>query len=284
MRSLDQFDVVDIHHHVGRLDAVARSSGGGSAPSLEDDIAARLRYMDDHHIAEAVIMPANGYPAPNGLEDTKRVNDFVARYRDRRPDRFTAALGTVSPLEGDGALDEIDRCLTELGMKAIVWHHRFQGTVLDHPMMDAFLDRLKQHGVPAFVHIIADSTLESPWRLEILADRHPDLTFVALDGFSSPDQAHWMTYLASKHPNIIFDTGVMISVAHLVESFVARIGAHRLLLGTDFYSFPKLFNHPFPIYELLSSSLTDEECAAILGGNARALFAGSQPNKGTSHA
>ena len=28
-------------------------------------------------------------------------------------------------------------------MKSIVWHHRFQGTVLDHPMMDAFLERRK---------------------------------------------------------------------------------------------------------------------------------------------
>jgi predicted TIM-barrel fold metal-dependent hydrolase len=139
-------------------------------------------------------------------------------------------------------------------------------------MMDAFIDRLEHHGVPAFVHIIADSKLESPWRLEVLADRHPNATFVALDGFSAPDQAHWMTYLATKHPNIVFDTGVMVSVAHLIESFVARNGAERLLLGTDFYSMPKLFNHPFPIYELLESELDDAQVQAILGDNGRRLL------------
>lgn len=271
---LEDFDIVDIHHHVGRLDAVARAAGAGmKSMGVEDDISTRLRYMDENGIAGAFIMPANGYPAPNGIEDTRRVNDFVAEYRDRRPDRFLAALGTVSPLEGDAALDEIDRCINDLGMKSIVWHHRFQGTVLDHPMMDAFLDRLRAHRVPPFIHIIADSKLESPWRLEVLADRHPDLTFVALDGFSAPDQAHWMTYLASKHPNIVFDTGVMVSVAHLVENFVAEIGAERLLLGTDFYSTPKLFNHPFPVYELIKSNLTPDQCRMILGGNARRLFA-----------
>jgi predicted TIM-barrel fold metal-dependent hydrolase len=274
MRSPKNFDIFDIHHHVGRLDAVVRSAGAGAggALSVEDDIGLRLGYMDRHNIAAALVMPANGYPAPNGIADTRRVNDYVAEYRDRRPDRFPAALGTVSPLEGDAALDEIDRCVRDLGMRGIVWHHRFQGANLDHPMMDAFLDRVRAHGVLPFVHIIADSTLEAPWRLEVLADRHPGLTFVALDGFSGPDQAHWMTYLASKHPNVIFDTGVMISVAHLIESFVASAGAERLLLGTDFYSVPKLFNHPFPIFELLGSDLSDVDCAAILGGNARRLL------------
>lgn len=279
--NVKDFDIVDIHQHVGRLDAVARVVGrSGNLPSVENDVSTRLRYMDANSIAGAVIMPANGYPAPNGIEDTRRVNDFVAAYRDKRPDRFLAALGTVSPLEGDAALDEIDRCIDSLGMKSIVWHHRFQGTVLDHPMMHAFLEQLKLHNVSPFIHIIADSTLESPWRLEILADRHPDLTFVALDGFSSPDQAHWMTYLASKHSNIVFDTGVMVSVAHLVENFVQHVGADRLLLGTDFYSAPKLFNHPFPLFELIKSDLTTEQCALILGGNARRLLALTSSEKG----
>ncbi|TAL82623.1 MAG: amidohydrolase 2 [Candidimonas sp.] len=271
MRSLSDFSAFDIHHHVGSLDIVAGSSTG-RAPTLEDDIARRLKYMDTNNISAVMLMPSNGYSAADGIQATRRVNDYVAKYRDQRPDRFPAAVGTVSPLDGDGAIDEIDRCVNELGMKGIVWHHRFQGTAIDHPMMDKFLQRLQEHNLPAFIHLIADSSLESPWRLEILADRFPAVQFVALDGFSSPDHAHWMPYLAEKHPNIIFDTGVMVSVAHLIEIFVRRIGAHRLLLGTDFYSFPKLFNTAFPLNEILESDLTDDECRAILSGNARRLL------------
>lgn len=268
-----QFRIFDLHHHVGSLDMVA---GAGAAKAAGSDMAAdaarRIAFMDAHNIAEALIMPANGYPAPNGIADTRRINDGIAAYRDRHPDRFPAALGTVSPLEGEGSLDEIDRCIGGLRMKGIVWHHRFQGAAVDHPMMDRLLARVEEHGVPAFIHIIADSTLESPWKLEVLADRFPGITFVALDGFSSPDHAHWMPYLAGKHPNIVFDTGVMVPVSHLIESFVQKLGAHRLLLGTDFYSSPKLFSHPFPIYELLASDLTDQQCRDILGDNARRLL------------
>jgi uncharacterized protein len=272
MRSVKQFRMFDLHHHVGSLDMVAGAGAARAASDPKEDARIRLAFMDQHNIEQALLMPANGYPTPNGIADTRRVNDAMAAYRDRHPQRFPAALGTVSPLEGDGSLDEIDRCINVLGMRGIVWHHRFQGTAIDHPRMDLLLERLQQHRVPAFIHIIADSKLESPWKLEMIADRFPDLTFVALDGFSSPDHAHWMPYLASKHPNIVFDTGVMVPVSHMVENFVRKIGAHRLLLGTDFYSSPKLFSHPFPVYELLASDLSDEECADILGNNARRLL------------
>jgi len=272
-RKPEQFRIFDLHHHVGTLDMVSRAgTPGATAGDMAADADRRIAFMDAHNIAQALIMPANGYPAPDGIAATRRINDGIATYRDRNPDRFPAALGTVSPLEGDAALDEIDRCIGDLGMKGIVWHHRFQGTAVDHPMMDRLLARIEEHGVPAFIHIIADSTLESPWKLEMLADRFPGITFVALDGFSSPDHAHWMPYLASKHPNIVFDTGVMVPVSHLVESFVAKVGAERLLLGTDFYSSPKLFSHPFPVYELLASDLTHGDCEKILGGNARQLL------------
>lgn len=271
MRNATEFQAFDIHHHVGSLDIVA-GAHGGKTPSLEDDVARRLEYMDANNIAKAMLMPSNGYAAPDGIAATRRVNDYVARYRDALPERFPAAVGTVGPLDGPAAVDELDRCVEELGMKGIVWHHRFQGTAIDHPAMDRFLERLQHHQLPAFIHLIADSSLESPWRLEILADRFPDVQFVALDGFSSPDHAHWMPYLAEKHPNIIFDTGVLVSVSHLIEVFVRRVGAHRLLLGTDFYSFPKLFNTAFPLNEILASDLTDEECRAILYGNAHRLL------------
>lgn len=271
------YRIIDLHHHVGSLEGVlgtgqSEEAGGDAEAAMDADAARRLAYMDRHGIAQAVLLPGNGYAMAHGLADTRAVNDDVARYRARHPDRFPAAFGTVSPLEGPGALDEIDRCIQELGMSGIVWHHRFQGSVINHVMMDPLLERLRRHGKPAFIHVIADSTLESPWRLELLADRYPDMTFVALDGFSSCDHAHWMTYIAQKHPNILFDTGVMISVAHLIDHFIATVGAERLLFGTDYYSAPRLFNHPFPLYELLASDVPDGDRRKVLGDNARRLL------------
>lgn len=268
-----QYDIYDLHQHVGPLGGLLGSTNWFlDEEGLRADVDQRIAFMDKFGIRQASVMAGNGYPVAGGIEDTRRVNDYVRRYQQVRPDRIAACYGTVNPLEGLLALKEIDRCISELGMSAMMWHHRFMGVVLDHPMMDEFVRRLTDHGKPAFIHLIADSKLESPWRLEKLADRHPDATFVALDAFSSPDHSQWMPYIASRHPNIMFDTGVMVSVGHLIENFISVAGAERTLLGTNFYSQPQLFNTPFPVSEFLNSNLPPDALRMILGGNARKIL------------
>ena len=268
------YDIYDLHQHVGPLAGLLRTGNWflEDEAELRQDVDSRLAFMDKFGIRQASVMPGNGYPVADGIEGTRRVNDYVLRYRNMCPDRLAACYGTVNPLEGVKALKEIDRCIDELGMSGMMWHHRFMGVVIDHAMMDEFVSRLQDHGKPAFIHLIADSKLESPWRLERLADRHPDATFVALDAFSSPDHSQWMPYIAEKHPNIMFDTGVMVSVGHLIENFLAVAGPERLLLGTNFYSQPQLFHSPFPLTEFLNSDIEEAALRKILGGNARKLL------------
>ena len=263
--------VIDLHHHVG--DVGPMSARGDVAPKgLEEDILTRLAYLDRNGIDQCVLMPSNGSPSPHGFEDRKRDNDAIAAYRDREPKRFVAALGSVDPKDGALALDEIDRCIEELGVAGIVWHHRFLGVPINHPFMHPLLDRLAHHGVPAFIHVIAESTFEAPWRLEALAEVHSDVTFVALDGFSGVSQCQWMTHIARRNSNIFFDTGVLISVSHMLDNFINVVGAERLLFGSDFYSTPELFKVPYPLSEIGAMELSPDDRAAILGGNARKLL------------
>jgi predicted TIM-barrel fold metal-dependent hydrolase len=181
-------------------------------------------------------------------------------------------LGTVDPADGPAAADEIDRCVEVLGLRGIAWHHRFIGQAMDDARMDACLEKLAEHRLPAFVHIIADSTLEAPWRLEALASRFPEQQFVALDAFSSANQSHSLPHIAANHPNIAFDTAVMISVGHMIDRFIETAGSDRLCLGTNFYSFPRLFSTPFPLAEIHELGLAPDALRAVLGGNARRIL------------
>jgi len=261
MRSARDFEIIDIHQHCGGADAMF---GPGKAFTAEDDVRIRTGNMDRHGIDRAILLPSSMD------RDIVAANDFTAACRDLLPDRFPACLGTVDPTDR-GAPAEMDRCLGKLGMKGMAWHHRFNGVVLDHPGMKPLLARLQEAKLPAFIHIIAGSTLESPWRLENLADDFPDVTFVALDAFSSSDQAMWMPRIARTHPNMLFDTGVMTSVGHGLSRFVKRYGANRLLLGTDCYSEPA-YHTPFPVTELLASPLADADLRLIFAGNIRRLL------------
>jgi uncharacterized protein len=261
--------IVDVHQHLGWMPLTS-----AEAPAtLDGDRAKRLAFMDRWGIERAVILPSNAVPATAGVDDRRTGNNTIARYVSTQPDRFAAGFGTIHPADGPAGIDEIRRCVLDLGLAGIVWHHHFLGTAIDHPGMHPMLDCLAELRVPAFIHIVAESALEAPWRLEGLAEQHPDVTFVALDGFSSFSQATWITQIARRRPNISFDTGMAASVSHQIVEFVHTIGPERLLLGTDFYTVPALFGLPFPLEEIRSHlGLPTADTERILGGNAVRLL------------
>jgi predicted TIM-barrel fold metal-dependent hydrolase len=211
------------------------------------------------------------FPMVSG-QTIQDINSSVSTYRSFQPGRFPAQLATTDPRDVIASVDEIDRCVEEFGVAGLVWHHHFFGAFINDPAMFQIVAHAERHRLPIFVHIIDGSFLESPWRLEQLADAFPEMTFVALDGFSSPDRAQWMVYLAEKHPNILFDTGVATSVSHMLPRFIDSIGADRLIFGSDFYSEPRFFDVPFVLYELLNSEVGEAALAQVLGGNARRLL------------
>ena len=74
------FAVLDVHHHVG--DAFTALGGtldstGGMAPDEYErtELASRLEIMDRDDVAQAVVIPGHGYLRPDGVADTRRVND-----------------------------------------------------------------------------------------------------------------------------------------------------------------------------------------------------------------
>ena len=83
------FDVFDVHHHVGRaFDALGGALGETSVHPDEVariELANRLRIMDEGGVHQALVIPGHGYLRPNGIADTRRVNDEIAAYRDATP-------------------------------------------------------------------------------------------------------------------------------------------------------------------------------------------------------
>jgi hypothetical protein len=96
---LSEFDIIDAHQHVGGLGAALGAWGEDSA-GPDHERATRLEAMDALGIAASVIQPAHAYLKPDGIVDTRRVNDAVAAYRGAAPDRFRYAFGTVEPSHG----------------------------------------------------------------------------------------------------------------------------------------------------------------------------------------
>jgi predicted TIM-barrel fold metal-dependent hydrolase len=268
------YDIFDCHHHVGDVSAFLGdylTEDGRAAEPGEIEVKRRLAIMDAGGVRQAAVIPGHGYERPNGIADTRAVNDAIAAYRDGAPARFPVAIGIVEPLHGAASLPEIDRCRAELGLAGISFHTRFQGASMDSPWVLRFVERMGEVGLVPVLHAMTESPDEALWKCAGVAKAFPDLPMLVLDAFSTFEGTKECTDVAGACPNLLFDTSLSYNF-DFIEAFALRFGSERVVFGTDLYSPPlgRRISHLVP--QILESSLPDAGKAAILGGNARRLF------------
>ncbi|MGW1992056.1 amidohydrolase family protein [Embleya sp. NPDC001921] len=269
-RSDSDFRVLDCHHHVG--DAHGGPDPEAATPDgAAGDRATRLATMGRNGIHEAVVIPGHGYLRPNGVADTRRVNDAIAAYRDAAPDRFPVAIGVTEPLYGAAGLAEIDRCADELGLRGISVHARFHGVPVGSPLVRAIVERCGERGLVPLVHALGETPDEALWQVRELARDFPDLTILVLDAFSTFEQVRQALPVGESAPNLVFDTSLAYSF-DLIEPFVRRHGAHRLVFGTDLYSAPLGYRRTHLLGQILDADLPDADKQRILADNARRIL------------
>jgi predicted TIM-barrel fold metal-dependent hydrolase len=267
------FDILDAHHHSGDLGGWMPGARPATGDGLDDvEIAARLAILDAQGVRQAVVIPGHAYLRPEGLADTRRQNDRIARYRDRHPDRFPAAIGVVEPLYGPAGLAEIDRCWSELGLAGVSFHTRFQGVSIDSPWVSTYCERIGSHGMVPYVHCFGQSPEESLWKVDHLAGDLPDLAMVVLDVFADAEQPRQLPRVAERNPNLYFDTALALNFELLVEPVIRAVGADRFVYGSDTYSAPYNTRPAHVLEDLLAMGLDHDATAAILGGTLRRLL------------
>jgi hypothetical protein len=272
MSALSQgFDVFDCHHHVGEASGFMGGLAGRAPETAETELEARLAIMDRGGVRQAAVIPGHGYERPQGVADTRRANDRIAEYRDRRPDRFPVAIGIVEPLHGSHSLAEIERCARELSLGGLSFHARFQGVSMDDARIRHYVERMGELGLVPVLHALTESVDESLWKIAELAGAFPEIEMLVLDAFSAFDGTKECSAVAARCPKLLFDTSLSYNF-DFIEAFARRFGAQRVVFGTDLYSPPlgRRTSHLLP--QILESGLSDADKALILGANARRLF------------
>lgn len=267
------FRIFDAHSHVN--ETLFRRTLPGGGYEVEDDIAYRRRIMGRARVRACVLMANHIYERPNGIADTRQMNDFVAWYRNTHPDIFPVAIGGVEPKYGAAVgVAEIHRMANELKLDGVVWHHHFHGTEMDEPRMFAFVEALGEHGLPALLHFNGDSRHELPAGLEPLAARYPEVSFVALSAMNQGNFLYEMRHIAERCPNVLFDTSFVRPIGRVIESFAAAFGAERLLYGSDLVPYESaIYRIPPAVVDIVESDrLTSEQKQQILWGTAERLF------------
>ncbi|MYE12577.1 MAG: amidohydrolase family protein, partial [Gammaproteobacteria bacterium] len=155
--------VVDFQHHYVP-EQLARKKGLYSdevAVATEDgvprmtlhaklyDAKAQLRDMDEAGVDVSVLSCHLGWDG--SLEDCRVINDSYAELERQYDGRFVG-LAHAPVLEGDSALDELDRAILERGLHGVTITSQVGGLFLDSPELDPFYDRVARLDIPIFVH------------------------------------------------------------------------------------------------------------------------------------
>src|SRR5438093_1789782 len=222
---------IDIHSHVAIPQAAAlvkphldpstvAASHFATAESRalgqkqEEDIRSRITGYDER-LAELDAMgidmqlvmppPIQCYytvPLDIAVAAARMINDGLAEYVGRKPDRFVA-LGTVPLLDGGEAARELERCMKSLGMKGAEILTNVAGKELSDPQYAPFWKKAEELGALVVIHPngftqaerlsrfyfnnVIGNPLETTIALHYLIfdgvlERHPKLQILAVHG------------------------------------------------------------------------------------------------------
>lgn len=120
------------------------------------DPAVRLLECDQHAVNVQVLSTVpvlfNYWAVPeDALEISRFLNDHLAEVVRSQPRRFVA-LGTLPLQEPELAIQELERCMTELGMAGIEIGTHVNDWNLDEPELFPVLEACQDLGAAVFVH------------------------------------------------------------------------------------------------------------------------------------
>jgi len=274
-----------------------------------DGLNERLRDLDEMGIDIQLVMPPPPQcyytvPVEIGVKAMRMVNDGIAAYVARAPDRFVA-LGGVPMQDGNEAAAELERAMGSLGFKGAEILTNVGGRELSDVAFAPFWAKAEELGALVVIHPngftearrlsryyfnnIVGNPLETTLALHYLIfdgvlERHPDLKILAvhgggyLGGYSGridhawgarPDCRADLPQAPTQYLKRVF-VDTVVFTPHQLEALVAVFGADHVLMGTDY---PFDMAESDPIGHVMSVGTFDgATVAAIAGGNARRLL------------
>lgn len=125
------------------------------APQLDEMGEGRLKVMDeagiDVQVLSALSNNVQDLEPAQSVSVSRRINDRMAETVATYPERFRA-FATLPMTDPAGAIDELTRCVEELGFLGTMIHGQTHGVFLDHPSVRPILAAATRLDVPVYLH------------------------------------------------------------------------------------------------------------------------------------
>ncbi len=196
------------------------------------------------------------------VEQCRLANDYVLRMRDAQPDAILPFC-YVTPAFPDEAVAEIERCVGGQAMGGVkLWVAR-RAT---DPGLDPIMVAAVSLDVPVLQHAWLKTTgnlpgESTPFDVADLARRHPRSRIIMahLNGVG-----YRGIEAIADVPNVVVDTSGGDPESGMVEAAVSRLGAHRVVYGSD----APIRHFGVTMNKVLGADIADADKRAILWDNA----------------
>lgn len=207
-------------------------------------------------------------------------NDRVAAMLRRDPDCFLAGFGAADPRDGLGAIREISRCYSDLGLRGLAMMPDFFNMDINDRRCWPLYAKAAELGIPVGIHVGINFSTNSPIRhghpgfVDELACHYPELVIICNHG-GWPWAAEAVA-VAWKHPNVYLEFGA-IAPRYLaaadggwppVRRFMNSVLQDRILFGSDW----PMLSHERLLGELPMLELKDSVREKFLRRNAETLL------------
>ena len=240
-------------------------------------------------------------PTAEGVRWSRMVNDGIAEAVHAAPEAFVG-FATLPLQDMTEAIRELDRAVEELGLVGIEIATNINGIELDAPELHPLWERAAARRLPILIHphYVAGASRMGDYHLRNLIgnpaetalagsrllfggvlEQHPDLTLILSHGGGAlPHLIGRLTQgyrvrpecrLYASSPEELLDAFYFDTIVFdpkVLRHVVAVVGAHRVILGTDY---PFDMSDENPVTFVKNSGLTEDEATAILAGGAHLL-------------
>jgi len=239
--------IIDAHSHLGYSQIF---SAGVTEELLLGTMAA-------NGIDVAVVMPAAG-------SDPRATHDAIAALCEQNPGRLFGMV-SMTPLIGRAVYEEeAERCITELGFKAIKLHPQAHAVSPVFEVSDVVFESAVRLGVPVMVHTGAGAPFALPSLLIRRARQYPELKIILSHaGFAIYSEEAIVA--AEVCDNIFLEPTWCI--AGDIRRMVQTLGPSRVMFGGDLPT-----NVPVELTKYRTLDLSDEEREWCLWRTARDVF------------
>lgn len=269
---------VDDSGHHGASDeqreAMDRYFGSSEPTRTIDETAQYYRERDLMAVVFTVDATTNTGHRPNSTDD-------IVAGAARHPD-VLIPFGTVDPLQGEAAIDELRRQADDLGVRGFKFHPTVQGFDPSDPAYAPLFAEIEQRRLPIVVHTGQTGvgagmpgglgyrlSLSNPMLLDDVAARHPELPVILA------------------HPSVPWQDGAISIATHKANVWIDLSGwspkyfspalvratrsylTHKMLFGSDFPALtPDRWLRDFSALELgedVERQVVKENAARLLG-------------------